>query len=47
LFFPESLGTVSITVAQPYIHRQAEAINRVFPQVGTKLGAIDEALKLK
>jgi len=40
-------GHSSITVTQRYIHPQAEAINRVFSQVGTKLGTVEEAPKLK
>jgi len=40
-------GHSSITVTQRYIHPQAEAINRVFSQVGTKLGTFEEARKLK
>jgi integrase len=40
-------GHSSITVTQRYIHPQAEAINRVFSQVGTKLGTSEEARELK
>ena len=40
-------GHSSITVTQRYIHPQAEAINRVFSQVGTKLGTAEKAPKLK
>jgi len=35
-------GHSSITGTQRYIHPQAEAINRVFSQVGTKLGTVHE-----
>src|SRR5262249_34905087 len=34
-------GHSSITGTQRYIHPQAEAINRVFSQVGTKLGTVE------
>jgi integrase len=39
-------GHSSITVTQRYIHPQAEAINRVFSQVGTTLGTVGKTLKL-
>ena len=38
-------GRSSITVTQRYIHPQAEAINRVFSQVGTRLGTVGRAPK--
>jgi Phage integrase family len=40
-------GHSSITVTQRYIHPQAEAINRVFSQVDTKLGTVEEAPKIE
>src|SRR5215467_4553855 len=40
-------GHSSITVSQRYIHPQAEAINRVFSQVGTKLGTVGWGEPLK
>jgi integrase len=39
-------GHSSITVTQRYIHPQAEAINRVFSQVGTILGTNEEGPKV-
>jgi len=40
-------GHSSIAVTQRYIHPQAEAINRVFAQVGTIPGTVEKAPKLK
>jgi len=36
-------GHSSIAITQRYIHPQADAINRVFSQVGTKLGTVEKS----
>jgi integrase len=38
-------GHSSITITQRYIHPQADAISRVFSQVGTKLGTVGKSTK--
>lgn len=40
-------GHSSITITQRYIHPQADAISRVFRQVGTKLGTVAKRIKKK
>jgi hypothetical protein len=40
-------GHSSITITQRYIHPQADAISRVFSQVGTKLGTVAIAAREK
>jgi hypothetical protein len=38
-------GHSSITITQRYVHPQADAIGRVFSQVGTKLGTVQNLPK--
>jgi integrase len=38
-------GHSSITITQRYVHPQADAISRVFSQVGTKLGTVQKSHK--
>jgi site-specific recombinase XerD len=40
-------GHSSITITQMYVHPQANAISRVFSQVGTKLGTSGKPTKTK
>jgi len=40
-------GHSSVTITQRYIHPQADAISRVFSQVGTKLGTVGKPTERK